>query len=96
MMKNDFSEPGSGFYFPAMEIFTEEEIEDSLADFYPDEGFRMDDEGHWIPIEDWIDYDELYYSDDPDEAYSVPAGSRVSLPDSSYHILTEEEELEPF
>ena len=32
MMKNDFSEPGSGFYFPAMEIFTEEEIEDMLLE----------------------------------------------------------------
>lgn len=84
-MENDFSEPRSGFSFPAMELFDDKDYE-SEEELAWSEGFRIDDDGHWVPLENRYEYFDLFcddgYSDDcfdnPDEEYSEYSGGRIS------------------
>ena len=65
--ENDFSEPRSGFSFPAMELFDDKDYE-SEEELAWGEGFFIDDDGHWVPLENRYEYFDLFcddgYSDD--------------------------------
>lgn len=103
MMKNDFSEPRGGSSVPVTELFDDEDFE-SEEELAWGEGFRIDDDGHWIPVENRYEYFDLYcddgYSDDcfddPDEEYSEYSGGRVSRHDPSPEELPVADETQPF
>ena len=98
MMKNDFSEPCGDSSVPVTELFDDEDFE-SEEELAWGEGFRIDDDGHWIPVENRYEYDRFFYYWGPDKFlanHEYNTANYLPVHDPSPEELPVADETQPF